>query len=171
MKKILTLSAVLLAFFMNTAFANLGGGGCGCMAQMMQDLNLTADQQQKINQIRDQTKSQMQSQKDQMRALKGQINDLIKSEKIDEAKLDSLVNQKKDLMASMMKAKIKMKNQIYNVLDAQQKTKFAAMLDQKMNKGPQGKSAAPSSATSGTAASSPAAPADSSSDDMDDDNM
>ncbi|KTC65976.1 envelope stress induced periplasmic protein (plasmid) [Legionella adelaidensis] len=138
MKKIITLSFLALTLIATTAFAHMGMGGCHCMGQMMQELNLTPDQQKQIQQIKDQMKSQMQSNREQMQSLRTQMQTLIKSDKIDEAKLDSLVNQKKELMGTMMKAKIKMKNQIYNLLDAQQKTKFASMMEQKMGMCPQG---------------------------------
>ncbi|MCP0913451.1 MULTISPECIES: Spy/CpxP family protein refolding chaperone [Legionella] len=132
MKQIILLPLLALSLaFSPVTFANKGDGHCTCMhmKKMMQELNLTPEQQTKIKEIKDNAKSNMQAKREEMMSLKKQMKELVRSEKMDEAKLDQLINQKKELMASKMKAKIMMKNQIYNVLDAQQKAKFAAMMD------------------------------------------
>jgi protein CpxP len=132
MKRIILL-ALVLNFSPFIAFAD-EHSGCGCMKQMVQELNLTTEQKQKIEAIKLGTKQKFQAQKDEMKSLHNQMKNLIKSDKIDQTKLDSLVNQKKEIMGAIMKEKIVMKNQIYNVLDNTQKEKFMSMMDRKMDK-------------------------------------
>ncbi|KTD21622.1 Spy/CpxP family protein refolding chaperone [Legionella londiniensis] len=129
MKKIILLPLMALALAISpVAFADKM---CPCMdiQKMEKELNLTADQKNKIMEIRKQAKEQMKATWEQMKALHQQKKELVRSEKMDQAKLDELVNQKKELMASMMKTKIMTQHQIYNVLDENQKEKFAAMMD------------------------------------------
>ncbi|CEK10483.1 Spy/CpxP family protein refolding chaperone [Legionella hackeliae] len=107
---------------------------CSCpekrMQEMMSSLNLNSDQQAKIKSIKDQLKQTQQANWDQMKSIRTQMHDLVTSDTMDNSKLDSLVSQKKELMAQMMKAKIVAKQQIYSVLNADQKTQFKQMMKQ-----------------------------------------
>ncbi|WP_051546150.1 Spy/CpxP family protein refolding chaperone [Legionella lansingensis] len=162
MKKI-TLAAVALSFIMGPmAFATTSttsdqttttpsttsdqmkdkmGSGCPHkerMKEMMQSLNLDSSQQAKIKAIKDQLRQSQQSNMQQMKSIRSQIHDLITSGTMDESKLNSLIDQKKELLGQMIKAKIKAKQQIYNVLNDQQKSQFKQMLQQwEQNKGTQ----------------------------------
>ncbi|WP_207384182.1 Spy/CpxP family protein refolding chaperone [Legionella nagasakiensis] len=104
------------------------------MQKISQELNLTADQKEKIKAIKEEARKSLQANKEEMISIRTQVKELIKSDKIDEAKLNKLLEQKKEILASKMKTKIMMKNQIYNVLNAQQKAKFSAMMDKWENK-------------------------------------
>nr|WP_238147823.1 hypothetical protein [Legionella pneumophila] len=60
----------------------------------------------------------------QLKAIKEQINALIANEKLDEAKLDSLINQRNKIAGTMLKNRVMMKNQIYNQLTNEQKSQY-----------------------------------------------
>ncbi|MFC3909399.1 Spy/CpxP family protein refolding chaperone [Legionella dresdenensis] len=128
LKKLLLLPVLTLALaFYQTAFA----GSCHQrMDQMMGSLNLTDAQKTQIKTITEQSREAMQTNMTQMKTLQGQIKDLITSEKVDEAKLNDLISQKTSLMATMMKSKIMVKNQIYNVLDSKQQQQFKDLMTQ-----------------------------------------
>ncbi|WED44503.1 Spy/CpxP family protein refolding chaperone [Legionella cardiaca] len=107
--------------------------GCGCadrMHKMMSSLNLDATQQTKINAIKSQLKETLKSNWDQMKSIRSQIHELVTSDTMDDSKLNSLIDQKKELLAQMMKAKIKAKQQIYSLLNTQQKSQFKQMMQQ-----------------------------------------
>ncbi|WP_078767346.1 Spy/CpxP family protein refolding chaperone [Legionella maceachernii] len=107
---------------------------CGCkeakFKQMINSLHLSSDQQAKINAIKEQAKTTMQANHQQIKALRSQLNQLVESDNMDESKLDSLINQKKELMASMIKTKMMAKHQMYAVLNTQQKAQFQQMMHQ-----------------------------------------
>lgn len=138
------LTAVTLAFSLFAAQTLLASTstqttqGCNCcvggIGQILNSLNLNADQQARIKAIKDQLKSDTKDTWDQLDDVRGQIHALMQSDKVDEAKLDSLVDKKIELLGKGMKAKIKAKNQMYNVLTAEQKTQFQSLLKQQMEK-------------------------------------
>ncbi len=137
-KKMILLPALALSLtFSVPSFADQHENGqCPCMRmqKISQELNLTADQKEKIKAIKEEARKSLQANKEEMISIRTQVKELIKSDKIDEAKLNKLLEQKKEILASKMKTKIMMKNQIYNVLNAQQKAKFSAMMDKWENK-------------------------------------
>ncbi|KTC67928.1 16 kD immunogenic protein [Legionella birminghamensis] len=98
--------------------------------EMVQTLQLTQDQQDKIKAIKDNAKSTMKDNWQQMKSIREEMKALVMSPTLDQAKLDSLIQQKTNLMASMMKTKITMKNQIYNLLNDQQKQQYQTLMSQ-----------------------------------------
>lgn len=143
MKK-LSLIALVLSFVMGQAAfavtgtqssssANQSSTGsskttaCGCgdrMREMMSSLNLNSAQQAKIKAIKDDLRKSQHANREQLRTISGQIRDLVTSDSMDDSKLTDLVNQKKELLAQMLKAKIVAKQQIYSVLTTEQKSQF-----------------------------------------------
>lgn len=109
-------------------------GSCPCpgkrMQEMLSALNLDASQQAKIKSIKDQLKQSQQANWEQMKSIRSQIHDLVAADSLDNSKLDSLINQKKELLGQMMKAKITAKQQIYSVLNADQKSQFKQLMKQ-----------------------------------------
>ncbi|MBL7478946.1 Spy/CpxP family protein refolding chaperone [Legionella bononiensis] len=97
---------------------------CNDSKKISQNLNLTHDQKAKIKAIRVQAKTQLKSSYKQLKVIRAQINDLIKAEKIDEAKLDNLINQRSKIKGAMLKSHILMRHQIYSLLTAQQKQQY-----------------------------------------------
>lgn len=138
-KKLLLVPALVLSLSTSPiALANIdknqGEGSCNCpkmqmKKQMMQELNLTDAQKKQFETIKDETKEQMKSVYDQMKDLRNQIKELVTSDKMDQSKLDELVNKKKELYAERVKIKLQAKNKMYNVLNAEQKQKFSAMME------------------------------------------
>lgn len=107
---------------------------CPMRQKMHEQLNLTPDQQAKIKQIKDQARTNMQENHQAMKELNSKMRALIESERLDAAELDRVVDQKTALKAAKMKNKIMVKNQIYNLLTPEQKTKYSQMLEQKQQK-------------------------------------
>jgi protein CpxP len=136
-KKLISLTVVaLLAMVINSSvFADkTTTHQCYCkpLETAVEKLNLTSEQQIKIKAIKKQMRESMRSKLVELRSLKPQLNGLIKSEKLDPAKLETLINQKKELLASIMKSRIMARNQIYNLLDTKQKEQFAQILDKRV---------------------------------------
>ncbi len=126
MNKIIVIAILAVSFLLGpVAFSQ------GCphrMHHLMTALKLDKAQQAKVEVIQTQLEQQEKTTWEQMSALRTQIREMVASDNMDESKLDSLISQKKELLASMMKAKLMAKNQIYNVLTASQKVKFQAMM-------------------------------------------
>lgn len=133
--------AALLLTLSSIGFANHNNEGksCACMHDKIEamagSLNLTEQQQAKIKTIRSQFKDSMKAKMDEMKKLKMQAKALVHTDTLDEAKIDSIISQQKEVMGSMMKLKYTMKHDIYAVLSPEQKAKFAKAMEQhKKNK-------------------------------------
>lgn len=100
------------------------------MKKMLSTLKLDDAQKAKIESIREQAKANQKANWEQMKALKVEMNQLIQSDTMDQAQLDSLITKKKDLIGSMMKAKAMAKHEIYTILNPQQKIQFQQMMKQ-----------------------------------------
>ena len=98
-----------------------------CMQGTMKKLDLTADQKTKIVTIRSHERKAMEGKWREARALRHEMRAVVESDKLDEVKLTSLIQKRKDLMADIYKAKLVAKNEIYNLLDAKQKAAYTDM--------------------------------------------
>ena len=96
--------------------------------QVSQKLDLNADQKAKIKTIREQAKKDLRPKFIEVRKIHHQLNDLSVSNTIDESKLDSLVNQEKELLGSIVKARVMERRDIFNVLTPEQKIRFSSMV-------------------------------------------
>lgn len=107
--------------------------GCCCkgnLHKLLHELNLDATQKAKIKAIKIKLKATLREDCKEMRSINHQIHELITSDTMDQNKLSSLVNQKKELIAQKIMAKIRAKHQMYEVLNEHQKAKFKHMLHQ-----------------------------------------
>ncbi len=135
-KKIMFLPALALSMiFSHSTFADedmLKDKQCPCIKiqKMKQELNLTPEQHDKIKAFKEKLKDDKKAKKEQLMSINKQVRELVKEDKLDEAKLDQLINQKTEIMASMMKNNIKLKHEIYGVLDSKQKKQFSAIMEQ-----------------------------------------
>jgi len=135
-KKILCVPALALALsFSQISFAHDSSNNTQhkhhfCMVNLHEKLDLTDDQKAKIKTIKAQNKAESKGQRQQLRSIHEQMKPLVRTHKLDEAKVDKLIAEKKDIMGSMMKSKVMMRHQIYNVLDMKQKAKFDALSKQ-----------------------------------------
>lgn len=101
---------------------------CPCKNKFFKKLDLTPEQQTQIKAIKEQANVQRAVKQKEIVAIDNQIQELTRAEQLDEAKLDMLLNQKKEIMASLIKNKIIVKHQVYNILTAQQKDKYNEMI-------------------------------------------
>lgn len=97
---------------------------CHDHKKLLNQLNLTQEQKTKIKTIKMQAQKTIKENYRQLKAIKEQINALIANEKLDEAKLDSLINQRNKIAGAMLKNRVMMKNQIYNQLTNEQKSQY-----------------------------------------------
>lgn len=109
--------------------------GCGCPKQKLKaELNLTDAQKAKIKQIKEQARANMQKSYQDMQDIHKRMLALIQSDKVDTAELDKLVEQKTALLATKIKNKVMIKNQIFNILTPEQKTKYVESLEARAQK-------------------------------------
>ena len=87
-------------------------------------LELTPEQKAKIKAYKVKTRASMKENYTQLKALRSQINDLVKSDKIDETKLDNLIAQVNKIRGSMLKNRIMMQHKLYSLLTDKQKAKY-----------------------------------------------
>lgn len=104
------------------------GEGCKSMHKMMESLKLDSAQKDKIKPIMEQMKASKKDNWSQMKDLETQMNQQAMSPTMDQATVDSLIDKKTKLIGNMMKAKITAQNQIFAILNADQKTKLTAMM-------------------------------------------
>ncbi|MFA6303718.1 MAG: Spy/CpxP family protein refolding chaperone [Legionella sp.] len=113
------------------AFAECGEG----MRTMIDSLKLDDAQKAKIKPILDQLKTAVKDNGPQLMDVSKQINQQVTSASMDQATVDGLIDKKTKMIGDMIKAKVAAKNQIFAVLNDQQKaelqTKFKA-LEEKM---------------------------------------
>lgn len=128
-KKLIWLSALVFAFV-------LGQPGFACdksnphcsmhqrFDKLAQELQLTPEQKAKMKTYKEQARASMKANHAQLKALRGQINTLVKSDKIDEAKLNGLVEQVNKIRGNMLKNRIMMQHELYSILTDKQKAKY-----------------------------------------------
>lgn len=128
-KKILWIVAFAFSLVLSqTAVADSWGCGEG-MKKMVESLKLDDAQKAKIKPILEQLKSTMKDNWTQMSGLDTQIKQQVQSANMDQSTVDGLVDQKTKLIGNMIKAKIMAKNQIANILTADQKTQLQGMMN------------------------------------------
>ena len=128
-KKFIWLSAFVLALTFGQASIACGGNSKHCSAhhrfdKLASELELTPEQKEKINTYKEQARSSMKANYAQLKSLRGEISKLVQADKIDEAKLDSLVEQVNKIKGSMLKNRIMVQHEMYTLLTDKQKAKF-----------------------------------------------
>ncbi|MCE0723846.1 MULTISPECIES: Spy/CpxP family protein refolding chaperone [Legionella] len=128
-KKFILLSTIVLALiFGQPSFACIGDSKqCNSHHQfdrLAKELNLNADQKAKLKAYREKARASLKEDYAQLRLLRSQINSLVKNEKIDEAKLDALIEKVNKIRGSMLKTRIMIQHQMFTLLNNQQKAKF-----------------------------------------------
>ncbi|KTD60114.1 16 kD immunogenic protein [Legionella sainthelensi] len=104
---------------------------CGCgegLKHMVSSLKLDDNQKAKIKPILEQLASTIKNDASQMNDLDQQLQQQAESANMDQATVDSLIDKKTKLIGDMMKAKVTAKNQIYAVLNPQQKTELQSKM-------------------------------------------
>ncbi|RJT48298.1 periplasmic heavy metal sensor [Legionella taurinensis] len=129
-KLLITVIACVSFLSLQAVYANQHGN-CPCkgrLSEMYKELQLDANQQAQIKAIKEKNRDAMKASWQQMKELRSQLKALVTSDKLDEATLNKLTNQKAALVSSITKAKISAKNQIYNILNDKQKQQFQSMM-------------------------------------------
>jgi protein CpxP len=123
-KQILWIVTVLFSFTCSQV-VSADAWGCGeGMNRMVESLKLDDAQKAKIKPILEQLKSTMKENGTRMMDLDKQINQLVESTNEDSIKVDGLIDKKASMIGNMMKAKFKAKNQIFSLLNVQQKNEI-----------------------------------------------
>ncbi|KTD41235.1 Spy/CpxP family protein refolding chaperone [Legionella parisiensis] len=128
-KKFILLSIIVLGLLLGQpSFACIGDSKqCNPhrrFDRLAQELNLNADQKAKLKAYREKARSSLKENYAQLRLLRNQINSLLKAEKIDETKLDALVEKVNRIKGSMLKTRIIIQHQMFALLNDRQKAKF-----------------------------------------------
>ncbi len=92
--------------------------------RLAQELSLSADQKAKIKAYKEKAMASLKENYAQLRLLRSQISSMIQSDKIDEAKLDTLIEKINKIRGSMLKSRIMMQHQMFSLLNEKQKAKF-----------------------------------------------
>ena|SRR3989338_4917423 len=136
-KKIMVLPAIVLSLSLSqSVFSHESDkmqpahNRLSCVHQMMQKLALTSDQKTKIHALKDQAINELRGKRQELRSIRQQMRPLIETDTLDEAKLDTLIAQKKNVIASLTKRKIMLNRQVYALLDEKQKTIYTDLAKQ-----------------------------------------
>jgi len=123
-KKIIQTVAFTCALVLSSVVLASAGECSKGLKHMVDSLKLDDSQKAKIKPILEQLKSTIKSDASQMKDLGQQLDQQTESTNMDQSAVDSLIDRKTKLIADMIKAKITAKNQIYSVLNLQQKTEL-----------------------------------------------
>lgn len=123
-KFIWTMALAFSLILCQTASADCGHG----LKAMIESLKIDDAQKAKIKPVLEQLKSTMKDSGAQMMDLSKQINQQAMSANMDQSAVDSMIDKKAKMIGDMMKAKIMAKNQIFAVLNDQQKAQLQTMM-------------------------------------------
>jgi Spy/CpxP family protein refolding chaperone len=129
-KKLIWLTTLACTLILGQpSFAECDGHQKHCQAherfdKLATELELTPAQKEKIKAYKEQSRSAMKADYHQLKALRSQINELVKSDKMDETKLDALVTQVNKIKGDMLKQRIMIQHQMYSLLTEKQKIKY-----------------------------------------------
>ncbi len=130
-KKLMWMPAVLFsAVVAHMPVANAADGMAHCeyLEKIEKKLDLSAEQKSKIKEIHDKARDTIKADVVKARDIHAQINEQIKAGGKDSSKLDDLVKQETDVVSDIIKARIAVRLQVYDVLTDAQKQKFAGMV-------------------------------------------
>lgn len=106
--------------FSQITFADDWGCGEG-LKSMLESLKLDDAKKAEVKKIMEQSRENLQAASSQMDSIDKQINEQVASDKMDQDRVNSLVDQKAKLIGDMMKAKLTAKNQILALVTPEQK--------------------------------------------------
>lgn len=102
---------------------------CTCSNNFFNKLNLNPEQSKKVKAIRKQFDTTRVAKEKELLSIHKQIEAIVNVDNLDEAKLDILLNQKKNIMVVLIKNRILERHHVYNVLTPQQKIKYNQMVN------------------------------------------
>ncbi len=103
---------------------------CNASKNPVNKLSLTDEQKAKIKVLKTQARANLKANYKQLKELRQQMNTLAQAEKIDEAKLDNLINQRSKIKNAMLKNRILTQQQIYTLLTDKQKLQYQELMKQ-----------------------------------------
>lgn len=127
-KKLLWIFALMFSFMLNQIVFADPAICKESLNKMVQSLNLDDTQKTKIKPIIDQMKSSVKTAASQMDDIRTQLTQQVYSASMDQSTVNDLVDKKAKLIGDMMKAKVMATNQVYNILNPQQKQKLQGMI-------------------------------------------
>lgn len=128
-KSLLWIGAVSFSLALGqSAFAHNMRCGDGMMKKMIEHFKLDDAQKAKVKPVLEQMKATIQSNWDQMRDLRMQLNQQVMSDNMDQAAVDSIIDKKTKLMGDMTRTRMSVKHQIYTMLNPQQKAAYQAIV-------------------------------------------
>ena len=148
-KKILCLSALALSMSLSQVTLACSSDQCSseqCSSEHMkgfsgdrfekvtEKLDLNAEQTVKVHAIKEQAKKELEQKFEEIHAVRHQINELYRATKLDESKLDSLVQKETEIFGSVLKMGAMERRDVYNVLTEQQRVKLADLIQQREEK-------------------------------------
>ena len=98
------------------------------LERMTHKLYLTADQKMKIKAIGDKAREEMKPKYDEMRSNRMQLNELAAAKEIDQAKVDKLIDQNKEIFGTIMKMRVIVRHDVDMLLTDKQKEKLDKMV-------------------------------------------
>jgi len=96
--------------------------------QLSKELSLTPEQMTRLSTLQQEIRSKMTGLQTEFHSINDEINTISKSSPIDEAKLNALIDKKKEIVGVMMKNKAMLVHEIYTMLTPDQKSKFDEMV-------------------------------------------
>ncbi|MFA5960771.1 MAG: Spy/CpxP family protein refolding chaperone [Tatlockia sp.] len=129
-KKLITVVAFVFSFALGqVAYAD--NWGCGeKIKTMVESLNLDSGQKDKIKPVMEQLKTSMEGSVTQMKDISGQLKQQMESTTMDQSTVNDLIDKKTKIIGDMMKAKVMAMNQVYNILNPQQKMQLQTKVKQ-----------------------------------------
>lgn len=129
-KKILGIMALVFSMGMSqSVLADSTSCGEG-LKSMLQSLNLTDAQKEKIKPMVEQQKTAMKDLHTQLHDVDTQIDKQLSTTPVDQSALEGLVDKKGQLIGSMIKSKLMIRAQMFTILTAEQKAKLQQMFKQ-----------------------------------------
>ncbi|MCC5792865.1 MAG: Spy/CpxP family protein refolding chaperone [Legionellaceae bacterium] len=149
-KKLIISSLSLGLFLVNPGFAHQHDSSavsaqtesCPCKGMQgkadkkdwMEKLDLSDEQKQKIKAIQDKYRPSIKEGMMQKRKLYHEMMMMSQQKDMDSSKLDSLMEQQNKVSKDVITTKVKMKNEIYQVMDTEQQEKLKEMKQKWMEK-------------------------------------
>lgn len=125
-KKFLSALIVAAAFIFASGQA-AQAGHCSCdkiahkMHKIIDKLNLTSEQKEKIKSIRDKAHTVIKGKHDEMKSIEIMVNAAYKDGSMTEAKIDEYTNKKVQVIGAVIKTRMMERLEISNILTTEQK--------------------------------------------------
>jgi periplasmic protein CpxP/Spy len=105
-----------------------GGKGFNPMSKLTGKLALTPEQEQQVTAIRTQTKTEIQSKREQLKAAKLQLRELLSSNETDRSKLEAIHDQIQSQQAAIQKIRFNSMLSMRSILTPEQRAELKAQM-------------------------------------------